>query len=352
VLFIIFSVEMGTHFNVQSLSTPRMVNSMHYKQRIILTGTVIKSTGSWYNVRLHEAPYDVILCRIIGKFRLDDVPLTNPVAVGDEVDVRADAKSGETMIQKIMPRRNFVVRQSPRQKHHLHLLASNIDQAVLIVTISQPTIKPGFIDRFLLMVAKCDIPVTIVFNKADLYDADDWALHGHISNIYERIGYNTLTTSTLEGTNLEQFKAILQDKTTLISGQSGVGKSTLVNAVQPQLDLRTGDISDYSGKGQHTTTFAEMFELDYGGRIIDTPGIKMLAFNDKDKLNVAHSYKEMFELSENCRFGGSCLHRNEPGCAVQSAVESGEVSEIRYATYLGILEEIEDQNYWERRTEF
>jgi ribosome biogenesis GTPase / thiamine phosphate phosphatase len=190
-----------------------------------------------------------------------------------------------------------------------------------------------------------------VFNKSDLYTPDDMALFEHIKGIYEAIGYATLLTSTTSGQHLDQFKALLEGKTTLLSGQSGVGKSSLVNAVQSHLDLRTGDISDYSGKGQHTTTFAEMFELDFGGCIIDTPGIKMLAFNDRDKLNVAHSYKEMFAYSSECRFGGSCLHRNEPGCAVRAAIESGEISEVRYATYLGILEEIEDQNYWERHKE-
>jgi ribosome biogenesis GTPase / thiamine phosphate phosphatase len=316
-----------------------------------LTGIVIKSTGSWYNVRL-DSTGEVMQCRIVGKFRLDDAPLTNPVAVGDQVEIKPDEKTGQAMIRRILPRRNYVVRQSPRQKHHLHLLASNIDQAVLIVTVNYPMIKPGFIDRFLLMVAKCDIPVAIVFNKADLYTPDDQALFEFYRGVYEKIGYPTLLTSTVTDLNLGPLADLLRDKTTLVSGQSGVGKSTLINAIQPQLDLRTGDISDYSGKGQHTTTFAEMFELSFGGRIIDTPGIKMLGFNDKDKHNVAHSYREMFERSAECRFGGSCLHRNEPGCAVRVAVEAGDISETRYATYLGILDDVEDQNYWERRREF
>ena len=170
--------------------------------------------------------------------------------------------------------------------------------------------------------------------------------------IYSKIGYGVLLTSAVNGTGLDEFRALLKDKCSLISGQSGVGKSSLVNAIQPQLDLRTGEISDYSGKGQHTTTFAEMFELSFGGRLIDTPGIKMLAFNDKDPRNIAHSYKEMFEHSERCRFGGSCLHREEPGCAVKQAVEAGEISETRYFSYLGILEEVEDQNYWERYKDY
>jgi len=310
------------------------------------TGTVIKSTGSWYSVRL-DADGAVLQCRIVGKFRLDDVVLTNPVAVGDSVEIQPEG-AGQGMIKKILPRRNYVVRQSPRRKHDLHLLAANIDQAVLIVTAAHPNLKPGFIDRFLLMTEPHEIPVTIVFNKGDLYEDKDVAAFFAMKGIYEKIGYRVLATSVPERKGLDALVEVLKNKTTLLSGQSGVGKSSLINAIQPGLGLRTGEISDHSGKGQHTTTFAEMFELDFGGRIIDTPGIKMLAFNNKDKQNVAHAFREFFELSEHCRFGASCLHRNEPGCAVRKAVAEGAVSEVRYANYLGLLEEVEDQNYWER----
>ncbi|MDX1910106.1 MAG: ribosome small subunit-dependent GTPase A [Saprospiraceae bacterium] len=311
------------------------------------TGTVIKSTGSWYNVRINDTN-EVIQCRIVGKFRLDNIPLTNPVAVGDQVEIQPEGQE-QGLIKKILPRRNYVVRQSPRRKHDLHLLAANIDQAILIVTVVQPDLKPGFIDRFIVMIERDDIPVTIVFNKADLYDASDMKRYLEMKAVYEKIGYPCLLTSVPQKIGLEALKQLLKDKTTLVSGQSGVGKSTLVNSLQPALLLRTNEISDYSGKGQHTTTFAEMFPLDFGGYLIDTPGIKTLSFNNKDKANIAHSFREFFQLSSDCRFGGACLHRNEPGCAVLTALERGEVSDLRYTHYLTLLEEVEEQNYWERR---
>ncbi|MBN8679368.1 MAG: ribosome small subunit-dependent GTPase A [Chitinophagales bacterium] len=311
------------------------------------TGTVIKSTGSWYSIRLNDTG-ETLQCRIVGKFRLDDIPLTNPVAVGDQVGLEREG-DGQGLIKKILPRRNYVIRQSPRNKHEMHLLAANIDQALLIVTVVNPTLKPGFIDRFIVMIERDDIPVTIVFNKADLYDAEDMERFEEMRAVYEKIGYPCLLTSVPNQLGLDALRETLKGKTTLISGQSGVGKSTLVNAIQPQLELRTGEISDYSGKGQHTTTFAEMFPLSFGGNLIDTPGIKLLGFNNKDKTNIAHSFREFFQLSENCRFGGACLHRNEPGCAVHEALKKGEVSELRYTHYLTLLDEVDEQNYWERK---
>lgn len=288
-------------------------------------------------------------CRIVGKFRLEGMKITNPVAVGDEVEMNPeniDEKQGR--ITRILPRTNYVARQSPRSKHDLHLLASNIDQALLVTTIVQPNLKPGFIDRFLLMTEPQNIPAIIVFNKIDLCEEEELELAEALCGIYESIGYTALMASARTGQGLDQIQVLLKDKTTLIAGQSGVGKSTLVNRLQPQLELKTQELSDYSGKGQHTTTFAEMHPLDFGGAIIDTPGIKLLGFNNLQPADVAHNFREFFERAEDCRFGGSCLHRNEPGCAVKKAVEAGQISEIRYLNYLGILEEIEDQNYWER----
>ncbi len=308
---------------------------------------MIKSTGSWYQVRLANG--ETINCRIIGKFRLEGKKLTNPVAVGDEVEIVIEDDDRETgTIKTILPRKNYVLRQSPRKKHDLHLLASNVDQAMIVMTIVQPNLKQGFIDRFLLMTEPYNIPTVIVFNKADLYSEGDLGVYQYLKEIYEKIGYTVLLVSALEQEGLDALAAILKDKVTLISGQSGVGKSTLINAVHPELELRTQDLSDYSGKGQHTTTFYEMHQLSFGGSIIDTPGIKTLAFNNLEPMDVAHNFREFFALSEDCRFGGNCLHRNEPGCAVKEAVEEGEVSELRYVNYLTLLEEMEDQNYWER----
>ncbi len=322
----------------------------------MIEGTVTKSTGSWYNVLLDEPTPEgdrELRCRVAGKFRLDDMNLTNPIAVGDrvtvEVETNNDAETGA--IRAIADRRNYVVRQSPRRKHDLHLLASNVDQAILITTIIDPGVKLGFIDRFLLMTEPFGIPTTIVINKADLYGEDELGTYEVIRGIYSDIGYDVLLVSAATGQGIEELRELMRDKRSLLSGQSGVGKSTLVNAVEPGMELRTGELSDYTGKGQHTTTFAELYQLSFGGELIDTPGIKTLGFNYLKPQDVAHNFREIFALSEECRFGGSCLHRNEPGCAVQDSVEEGDdrVTDLRYHSYLQILEEVEGQNYWERR---
>ena len=315
-------------------------------------GVITKSTGSWYQVKSEEG--EIIKCRITGKFRLDGMRLTNPVAVGDEVAIEIEDSEQEPIgtIKEILPRKNYVVRQSPRKKHNLHLLASNVDQAILIVTVVHPMLKQGFIDRFLLMTEPYEIPTIIVFNKADLYQDEDLDAFILLKEIYNNIGYEVLLTSATKGFGIDELKALLKDKCTLISGQSGVGKSTLINSIDKELEIRTGELSDYSGKGQHTTTFAEMHFLQDGSAIIDTPGIKTLSFNHFEPMDVAHNFREFFQYSENCKFGGNCLHRNEPGCAVKTAIEEETLSELRYINYLTLLEEIEGQNYWERHKEY
>lgn len=316
----------------------------------MLEGRVVKSTGSWYEVE--TAGGQVYTCRIVGKFRLEGKRITNPVAVGDLVKIEMEGDEGQGLIKEILPRANYVLRQSPKSRMDMHLMAANIDQGVVITTIVQPKLKPGFIDRFLLMLEPYEIPGIIVFNKADLYGQGELNVYNYLREIYEEIGYQVLLTSAVKGEGLVELREALKGKISLISGQSGVGKSSLVNCIQPNLELRIQELSDSSGKGMHTTTFAEMFRLDENTSIIDTPGIKSLTFNHLEPQMVAHNFRELFALSEDCRFGGKCLHRDEPGCAVKAAVEEERVSPLRYENYLMILQEVEEQNYWERNKEF
>lgn len=314
----------------------------------MIQGVVTKSTGSWYKVKTDQGVYQ---CRVKGKFRLEGLKLTNPVAVGDQVKIEIEAVEEETAtIKEILPRENYVVRQSPRKKHFVHLIASNVDQAVLVVTIVEPMLKQGFIDRFLLMTEPYSIPVTIVFNKCDLYSEDNIDLYHYLKEIYEDIGYNVMLCSAAKGDGLPELREILKDKVSLISGQSGVGKSTLVTALDDSLEIDTQELSDYSGKGQHTTTFAEMHELQFGGQIIDTPGIKTLGFNHLEVMDIAHNFREFFAISHECKFN-DCTHQQEPKCAVKQAIEEGRISEMRYFNYVQLIEEVEDQNYWELNTD-
>ena len=315
----------------------------------LLSGLIIRSTGSWYEVKLDNG--DIVPSRMIGKFRLKGKKLTNPVAVGDRVQIEIEEKSEFGSIKIIEDRKNYVIRQSPRKKHFLHIIASNIDQALLIVTIKEPNLKQGFIDRFLLMTEPYNIPVFILFNKADLYTEEDIQLFEYLEEIYMKIGYTCLLVSAEKGDGLDHIKELIQGKTSLFAGQSGVGKSSIINCLQPDLELKTKDISEFSGKGQHTTTFAEMFELENGTRIIDSPGIKTLSYNHLEVQDVAHNFKEFFEMSKQCKFA-DCMHRNEPQCAVKDAIEKDEISELRYQNYLQIIEDIEDQNYWERNVDY
>jgi len=315
-----------------------------------MKGLIIRSTGSWYEVLVENK--EIAKARIKGKFRLDGLKLTNPVAVGDHVTLKMEDNDENTAtITDIEVRKNYVIRQSPRKKHFLHIIASNIDQAILIITINHPKLKQGFIDRFLLMTSPYDIPVTIVFNKSDLYDEDDMLMYGYLKTVYTNIGYKVLLTSAVDGTGIDELQASLEGKTSMLSGQSGVGKSTLLNALHPDLELRTQELSDFSGKGMHTTTFAEMFIINETTKLIDTPGIKTLSYNHLEVQDIAHNFKEFFILSENCKFN-NCTHRNEPHCAVKESIEKGQVAQMRYDNYLVILDEVEDQNYWERNVDY
>ncbi len=310
----------------------------------MIEGIVTRSTGSWYTVFVDGNSF--YQCRTAGKLRLDNLKATNPVAVGDSVLVLPENES-EGLIKKILPRKNYVVRQSPRKKHFVHLIASNIDQAILVATIVKPDVKTGFIDRFLLMTAPYNIPVTIVFNKCDLYNEEDFLMYKYLEHVYTKIGYEVILASVKNGDGMDAIKARIKDKVSLISGQSGVGKSSIINYLIPEAELKTSEISEYNGKGQHTTTFAEMLFTPFNGKLIDTPGIKTLGFNHLEPQDIAHNFKEIFSVGQHCKFN-NCLHRNEPKCAVKEALEVEEISSLRYSSYLQILDELEDQNYWER----
>lgn len=311
-------------------------------------GTITKSTGKHYIIKDHEDG-SIHLGMIRGKFKLDGYKLTNPVGVGDEVQFTIEGEYA--MIQKIANRENYVVRQSPRKKHFMHLLAANIDQALLVITVIEPKLKQGFIDRFLLMTEPYNIPVIVVFNKADLWEEEDRMIYSYLHDIYTPLGYQIISTSTVNGEGISELQASLSGKRTLCAGQSGVGKSSLLNILAPNLELPTQDLSDYSGKGQHTTTFAEMYDLDDNTELIDTPGIKSLAFNHLEVMDIAHNFRELFSHSKGCKFS-DCTHRNEPKCAIKDALESGDISTLRYENYLQLIDEIENQNYWERITDY
>lgn len=300
-----------------------------------MKGIVIKSTGSWYTV-LNEQQ-EVVECRIKGIFRMKGIKTTNPIAVGDKVtfDMEADGRGVITIIEE---RKNYIIRKSINLSKQAHIIAANIDQAFLIVTIAMPRTSTGFIDRFLLTAEAYHIPTRIIFNKIDLVENDAHSLAElkKLIAIYTSIGYSCCEVSATLKINIEQLQQLTKDKTTLISGHSGVGKSTLVNAMDNKLNLRTSDISEAHFKGKHTTTFAEMHALQYGGFIVDTPGIKELGLVDMKKEEIATYFPEMNAIKNNCKFN-NCLHLNEPKCAVILAVEKGEIALSRYTNYVGIM---------------
>ena len=315
-----------------------------------MVGLIMRSTGSWYEVLL-ENENRIIPCRIVGKLKLEKDNITNPVAVGDNVELELEHEE-QGVINSVLPRINFIARQSPKSRMQIHLIACNIDQAMLITSMREPDLKAGFIDRFLLTTEPQNIPVLIVFNKWDIYTEKDKLEYEELKKIYEHIGHEVLPASSTKSIGIEILKDKLHHKTTLISGQSGVGKSSLINQLSPGLDLKTSKLSGYSGKGIHTTTFAEMFRLDFDGFIIDTPGLKSLSFNNLSVMDVAHNFREFFLVSDKCRFGSKCTHRNEPDCEVKTQVENGTISEVRYKNYLNVVQEIEGMNYWERNKKY
>lgn len=309
----------------------------------MIKGIVAKSTGSNYTVKTESGKR--INCKLKGKIRLDGRKSTNPVAVGDEVEVLASGD--EYVINDIKPRRNYIIRKSINLSKQVQIIASNMDQAFLICTLVAPRTSLGFIDRFLITAEAYRIPVTLIFNKRDVLDDALLAAQQEIVSIYENIGYTCLTVSAFDGKDIDILKQQLKDKTTLISGHSGVGKSTLINAIEPNLKLKTGEISAAHLKGMHTTTFAELFDLSFGGQIIDTPGIKELGLVEMTREEVGHYFPEIRSRMNACKFN-NCLHEREPHCAVTEAVRNGEIAEERYTSYLGILNGEEmDWKAWE-----
>ncbi|MBL7745492.1 MAG: ribosome small subunit-dependent GTPase A [Chitinophagaceae bacterium] len=304
---------------------------------------VYKSTGSWYTVKDGTGKWHN--ARMKGIFKIDEITSTNPVAVGDEVDIDVENETEETaIITEILPRRNYINRQSPRHKHQHHIVAANLDQSLLVATLKEPRTSQGFIDRFLVASEMYHVPAIIVFNKSDLYRKKEIEKYEQWKEMYEQVGYKVFLASAGNQEGIEEIKKELAGKTTLISGHSGVGKSSLLNVILPDAELKTGEISGWSGKGQHTTTFAEMFDLPGGGCIIDTPGMREFGLVDIEKQEVSHYFPEMRERLVNCQFN-NCLHVNEPGCAVKQAVADGEISEDRYVSYVNILDSIEEKTY-------
>lgn len=299
------------------------------------TATVVRATGSWYDV-LHDG--ETVRCRIRGRLRLKGVRSTNPVVVGDEVACEAD-EGGDYVIADILPRRNYVIRRASNLSKESHIIAANIDQALLMASLRSPETPTEFVDRFLVTCEAYKVPVTILLSKLDLQDAEAVA---EFRAVYEGAGYRVLEVSVREGRGVEEVRELLAGRTTLVSGNSGVGKSTLIQAIDPSLDIRTGEISESHHKGRHTTTFSTMYPLAGGGAVIDTPGIKGFGLIDIDEAELWHYFPEMMRVAPACRFY-NCTHTHEPGCAVTEAVKAGEIAWPRYESYLKIRDE--DEKY-------
>ena len=299
-------------------------------------GIVIKSTGSWYEVRNESG--EVLLCRLRGKIRLDGIRTTNPVAVGDKVIFEKENNKDTCVINKILPRYNVIVRKSVNLSKASHIIASNIDQAILVATIAHPRTSTGFMDRFLVTAEAYHIPTTIVFNKCDLYDDEQMTVAKELISDFEKIGYHAFMVSAKTGFQCDELKEIMKDKVNLFSGHSGVGKSALINRLDSNLNVRVGDISEVHEKGKHTTTFSQMFPLSFGGYIIDSPGIKEFGLYDMEKETLAQRFPEMRSLMHECKFS-NCTHMHEPHCAIKSAVDQNVIATWRYNDYCNMMED-------------
>lgn len=308
-----------------------------------MTGTVYKSTGSWYTVKAENG--EMIECRIKGKFRMKGIKSTNPIAVGDVVDFELEEQTGQTTgtIHKIHDRKNYIVRKSVNLSHQKHIIAANVDRVFLLVTINNPVTTTSFIDRFLVTAEAYGIEAVLVFNKIDTLDENTLDEQLYLQAMYQEIGYKCLRVSAKSNKGIEELKEMMKGKVSMFSGHSGVGKSTLVNAMEPGLNLKTKEISDSHAQGQHTTTFAEMFDLSFGAKIIDTPGIRGFGIVDMDPSEIGDYFPEFFKLKSECKFN-NCLHKNEPHCAVKEALENDELAWSRYNSYLKMLEG-DDEHY-------
>ncbi|MBS1734821.1 MAG: ribosome small subunit-dependent GTPase A [Bacteroidetes bacterium] len=307
-----------------------------------MQAVVYKSTGSWYTVKNEQGRF--FNARMKGKFKIDGITSTNPVAVGDIVEIEMEEDEANAVIKTICDRRNYINRISPHNRNQHHIVAANLDQSLLFATLKEPKTSFGFIDRFLIISEAYHVPAIIVFNKADLYRKKEFEKFELAKEIYEPIGYSIMLMSIEKHEGVEAVKAMLKDKITLLSGHSGVGKSSFINEIFPELALRTQEVSGWSGKGLHTTTFAEMFDLPFGGKVIDTPGIREMGLVDISKQELAHYLPEMRAVMNDCQFN-NCMHREEPGCAVKKAVNEGKIHVERYVSYMNILDTIETKPY-------